>query len=748
MFGPKACQFSGGEFAQFQIRRVQMAMCRFFSRSLLISASSLLQLTAVVIPAFMAEAGETGPPQSSQIDTAYPILFVTQIPIAADFTTITSTFGNHIPSMQDAGRGGDLWIRYPDGMLKNLTAAAGYGRKGRQNRSAIAVRDPSVHWSGKKAIFSMAIGAPDRYQWETYYWQLYEVTGLGREDRPVIRKLANQPEKYNNVSPVYGTDDRVIFTSDRPFNGQGHLYPQLDEYEADPANSGLWSLDPTTGDIFLLNHAPSGDFAPSIDSKGRVVFTQWDHLQRDQQADADALSRGKSPHGSFNYRDESAKAEMLKDRSEVFPEPRPARSDLLKGTSQVGHLMNHFFPWTINEDGTGGEVLLHLGRHELTKYAAASLRGDPNVVDYFRPSQRANSNSITNVFQIKETPNEPGTFYAIDAPEFGTHTSGNVIRVATEGLNADQVVVDHITDPQSVANGLYREPLPLANGSMIVVHSTYSASEKYARGISRYDFRLKALIRDGDGYWKAGPPLTKGIIEKVSYWDPDEEVSYSGVMWELNPAEVRPRKRPTPAGFALESPELELFRQAGVGVAELQRYMSKHNLALAVSRNVTTRDDADRQQPFNLRIVGGGAQTTGAPGRIYDIAFIEFFEGQLIRGYSSLRAGRRVLAQPMRDETAISLNPRRGASAHRFQLAADGSMAAFVPARRAMSWQLTDAEGNGIVRERYWVTFQPGEIRVCTSCHGLNDLDQSQNVQPTNPPKALLTLLKHWRARS
>ena len=63
-----------------------------------------------------------------------------------------------------------------------------------------------------------------------------------------------------------------------------------------------------------------------------------------------------------------------------------------------------------------------------------------------------------------------------------------------------------------------------------------------------------------------------------------------------------------------------------------------------------------------------------------------------------------------------------------------------------MTWQLTDAEGNGVVRERYWVTFQPGEIRVCTSCHGLNDPDQSQQTQPTNPPKALLTLLKHWRA--
>ena len=51
-------------------------------------------------------------------------------------------------------------------------------------------------------------------------------------------------------------------------------------------------------------------------------------------------------------------------------------------------------------------------------------------------------------------------------------------------------------------------------------------------------------------------------------------------------------------------------------------------------------------------------------------------------------------------------------------IAADGSMAAFIPARRAMSWQMTDPAGTGVVRERYWVTFQPGELRVCASCHG------------------------------
>src|SRR5438128_727322 len=89
-----------------------------------------------------------------------PILFVTQVPTPADFTSIASAFGNQRASIDAVPRGGDLWIRYPDGTLKNLTRTAGYGMVGMQTDHAIAVREPSVHWSGTKALFSMVVGAP------------------------------------------------------------------------------------------------------------------------------------------------------------------------------------------------------------------------------------------------------------------------------------------------------------------------------------------------------------------------------------------------------------------------------------------------------------------------------------------------------------------------------------------------------------------------------------------------------------
>jgi hypothetical protein len=49
------------------------------------------------------------------------------------------------------------------------------------------------------------------------------------------------------------------------------------------------------------------------------------------------------------------------------------------------------------------------------------------------------------------------------------------------------------------------------------------------------------------------------------------------------------------------------------------------------------------------------------------------------------------------------------------------------------------------VRERYWLTFQPGEIRTCASCHGINAFDQTNHPPPTNTPLALIRLLNHWK---
>ncbi len=733
---------------------------------------SIVMLFFAVASATISQTTPVGATAAEPTAT-YPILFVTQMPFPYDFTTVNAVFGNHKADLQSVPRGGDLWIRYPDGTLKNLTAAAGYGTAGQQGATAIAVRDPAVHWDGTKAIFSMVVGAPTKqYQTETYFWQLYEISGLGQNETPVITKVPNQPANYNNVSPTYGTDGRIIFTTDRARNGAAHLSPQRDEYEEAPTVSGLWSLDPATGDLKLLNHAPSGDFTPIVDSFGRVIFTQWDHLQRDQQADADAgVGTGQncdsgSKYGTFNYADEAANATMLNNRTEVYPEPRSCRKDLLAGTNLAGHEFNHFTPWQITEDGTELETLNHIGRHELNGYLSASLTDDPNVVEYYGQYQRFNQNAIENLLQVHESPVTPGLYYGTNAPEFGTHAAGQIVSLAAPPTtNAAQIAVTYITHKETAStsntpsanhSGLYRDPLPLSDGSLLVVHSPDTQQDQNqgttAAPQSRYTFRLQTMKLDSNGFWVADQFLTTGINKTISYWDPDTLVQYSGLLWELQPVEVRARPRPTRLTTTLPAPEQQVFTQAGVDLNQFKNYLTQNNLALIVSNNVTTRDQADHQQPFNLHVTGSNTQTQGAAGKIYDVAHLQILQGDQIRGLTGCCTttpvpGRRVLAQFLHDSAALANNlPDPTGPTGSVAIAADGSVAAFVPASRALSWQLTDPNGAPVVRERMWLTLQAGEVRVCTSCHGINEQDQAGSPAPANQPQALLALLQNWKA--
>ncbi len=705
-----------------------------------------------------------------------PILFVTQVPIAADFTTIGSTFGNHLGALNAVGRGGDLWIRYPDGTFKNLTAAAGYGiATGLQaGANAIAVRDPAVHWSGTKAIFSMVTGAPTEQfdsSAQDAVWQIYEISGLGENETPLITKVPNQPATFNNISPIYGSDNRIIFTSDRSRNGTAHLYPQLDEYELSPTVTGLWSLDPATGDLQLLNHAPSGDFTPIIDSYGRLIFTQWDHMQRDQQADADDDdSKGDNQcndpgnrYGTFNYSDETAAATYtLGVRGEIFPEPRTCRQDLLVGTNIQGHDFNQFFPWMINQDGTEGEILNHLGRHELHSYVERAFNNDDNLVNFEGQLSRFNPNPILNMFQIKEDTLVQGRYYGVDAPEFGTHAAGPLVRLdAPPTVDADHISVTYVTRRAESSDvnhpGLFREPLPLSDGTLLAIH-TADTGDDTGDGVtnSSYEFRIKLLTQGADEFWIAGAPITNGLTKSLSYWSPDELITYEGNLWELNPVEVRFRTAPPlTSAPALAGPEEQMVTQAGVDLPTLKNYLVQNNLALAVVRNVTERDDFDLQQPFNLQ-VPGGVQTLNPnnPGTLYAVTSLQFFQGDQLRGLTGCcdtepLAGRRVIAQFLHDPAAVKANalPQANAATGRMPVAADGSVAAFVPAQRALTWQLTDNSGVGVVRERYWLTFQAGEIRTCPACHGLSDKDQAGNLEATNAPQALLTLLAQWKSQ-
>ena len=186
------------------------------------------------------------------------ILFVTQVPqplevndntVSNVFLGVGAGFGNHLGDTRHAPRGGDLWLLKSGGTLTNLTRGQGFGVAGLQHTNGIAVRDPQVNWDGTRALFSMVIGAPaSATDTNKFFWQIYEIAGLPNGPYS-ITKIPGQPTNYNNVSPCYVPDGRILFASDRPRDGSPHLYPQLDEYNDFPSVTGLWSLNPATGRI-------------------------------------------------------------------------------------------------------------------------------------------------------------------------------------------------------------------------------------------------------------------------------------------------------------------------------------------------------------------------------------------------------------------------------------------------------------------------------------------------------------------
>jgi len=225
----------------------------------------------------------------------------------------------------------------------------------------------------------MVVGAPASVGGaENYTWQLYEITNLTQVvagQPPTIQKVPNQPP-FNNFEPNYLSDGSIVFVSDRPRNGATALYPIFDEYRAQPANSGLWKLEPATGKLTLLENTPSGSFGPIVDSFGRIVFSRWDHLNQD--LNNDPATTPPPPVTPFDYVSESANATTGAAALELYPEPIHA----VGGSNLNGFEINQFFPWTVNQDGSDEEILNHLGRHELKSTFSKNFTNDANLLTF------------------------------------------------------------------------------------------------------------------------------------------------------------------------------------------------------------------------------------------------------------------------------------------------------------------------------------------------------------------------------
>lgn len=718
--------------------------------------------------------------------TSYPVVFVTSVPVVG-LKDQLNAFGNHGTSIVDSIPGGDLYIRYVNGKIRNLTAEAGFGRGSgeiQEGKTPIAVRQPTVHWSGKKVIFSMMLGGPkERFDRASdRRWQLYEASGLLENEVVDIKKVPYQYSKYNNISPVYGASDDIFFVSDAPLYGMNHTYPQLDEYESTPTNTGIWKINMNHRNVTMIEHAPSGAFDLQLDSFGRLIYTKWDHLKRDQQADADRYSNGKyraydfpdenesSLRTAFPEFDESGK--LIADKRgvlyELFPEARENK-DPTKDPNESINNFNQFFIWQINEDGSEEETINHVGRHEFGgSYMPPVFKNDPNLSE-FLPANGVNKkmrdtiSGNAGIFQLKEDIDNPGTYLGTYALEFGRQAAGRIVEFTLPpGKNPEDVIMTEYTNetldyyPERTKErlpsmtGHYRNPLRMADRSILVSHTDeYRLNDEDSTDPGttrpRFIFQLKKMIPNPlDTDMIAGPGLTGGIVKHLRWWtDAENPREYLGPLNETDAVELRPRARPAKKLMSTNTIERQVIAEEGIDEADLKKWMQEKNLALIVSRNVTLRDKSDRGQPYNLSIPGG-VKNVPDKGLVYDISKLQIFQGELTRSYEK-QNGRRVYSRPVRNTETHPDVEKFYSKNGSVELASDGSMAAFVPAGRALSWQLTSPAGKPVVRERVWISFAPGEIRTCASCHGINSTTHNDLPEPTNKPEALRNLIRNWK---
>ena len=694
----------------------------------------------------------------------------------------------------------------------------------------VAVRDPVVHWDGDRILFAMSVGAvqyENRWRTHEFYWRLYEIEGLAKDATPVIREVPNQPEGVNNVSPVYGSvEGEIIFTTDLPVTGDMRHYPPLDEYESTPTVSGLWKLDTRTGALTVLDHAPSGAFDPFVDHNGHVIYTRWDHFQADQQAN-DALSHVADParpnrFRAYTYQDEDQSGpgdfetveariraaldapqpdeERAFDLAEPFaPEPHrfnPAYVDpsvhpvgVMFGTyngaalttraprDAAGRavrpfLMATFAPWQINQDGREHKSLRHIGRHELLEYLNGTFVDDPSLEERSLPA-------TLWAFNLSEDPLAPGRYLANVSTDARRHGAGALLTM-TDGVagagdheNANALQIDWLTDPGG--DYLLRDPIALSDGTLITAMDRVALSAKSsAPSFDVVDFQLFRLAPAPDAGFHApdAAPLVAPIAASFSYYEGGGSGrlrTFDGSMWALDPVEISARPRPPAPTPPVHGDFASLLDHEGVSLDDLEAFLEARDLAMIVIRNVTRRDDADRQQPYNLfvdhpletqtasSVADASCVASGPAACLYGVRFFQLLENKLVRGYERLADmkdgvwrdnGRRGLARPTDHVDALDLSATDapGAPPASTIIAPDGSVAMLAPARRAVTWQISDALGAPIVRERVWMTLQPGEVRVCNGCHGANELDQTGAASVASDLAALEALLAAMKA--
>ncbi|MGD7654138.1 MAG: hypothetical protein ACQCXQ_13035 [Verrucomicrobiales bacterium] len=183
--------------------------------------------------------------------TNQPILFIYRQQYDRDHHN-TATFFPSCPNEYNTGdyrAGGALKVWDPNGggVTTLLETAEGM------------IRDPDVHFSGEKIVFSMRKDLDDSYH-------IYEINADGSG----LKQLTFL-EDTDDLDPIYLPDGDIAFTSTREIKYIGcnrHISANLHKMDADGAN------------INQIGRSTLFEDHPSLMPDGRIMYSRWEYVDR------------------------------------------------------------------------------------------------------------------------------------------------------------------------------------------------------------------------------------------------------------------------------------------------------------------------------------------------------------------------------------------------------------------------------------------------------------------------------------
>ncbi len=121
-----------------------------------------------------------------------------------------------------------------------------------------AVRDPRVHYDGRKILFSYRKGGTDHYH-------LYEIATDGTN----LKELTFGP--WDDIEPAYLPDGGIVFCSSRCKRFVACWYTPV---------ALLHRMDADGGNLRLLTSGLLHENTPAVLADGRVLYTRWEYLDR------------------------------------------------------------------------------------------------------------------------------------------------------------------------------------------------------------------------------------------------------------------------------------------------------------------------------------------------------------------------------------------------------------------------------------------------------------------------------------